>query len=261
MHGQGRDRQHRRIEDGIAKSADEADALIDKGGGTMRTYMTVMVFKDFRSKSVWACPVEGKGVSAAEWPITQILEELDTCGLDGCRMTFKSHQEPSIVEIQNKIAELQRHAHAHRTSIDNSKVVASNSSARVERAIQELGGVIRTYKAALESRLGQNFGRDHPTVPWMVKRTATVITRDLARDGGNTSYKFIKGRQCQEPAAEFGEAVFFQAPTVRRRKSAQRILARPLHRRHMPGHVGSHVRDLIEQTTECSKPTRSDEDR
>ena len=94
---------------GIAKSIDEAEDLIKKGGGLQRSCMTVMVLKDFRSKSVWAYPVEGKGVGAAEWLITQVLEDLDTCGLDGCRIVFKSDQDPNILEVQHRIAELQRH--------------------------------------------------------------------------------------------------------------------------------------------------------
>ena len=121
---------------GIAKSIDEAEDLIKKGGGLQRSCMTVMVLKDFRSKSVWAYPCEGKGAGAAEWLITQVLEDLDTCGLDGCRIVFKYDQEPSILEVQNRIAELRRQAHSHGTTIEHSRVGDSNSIPRVERAIQ-----------------------------------------------------------------------------------------------------------------------------
>ena len=132
--GRGRDRQHRRIDDedgipwvsmdymflteyGIAKSIDVAEHLIKKGGGLQRSCMAVMVFKDFRSQSVWAYPVEGKGVGAAEWLITQVFEDLDTCGLDGCRLVFKSTQEPSILEVQKRIAKPRRQAHSHETTM------------------------------------------------------------------------------------------------------------------------------------------------
>ena len=191
--GRGRDRQHRRVDDesgvprvsmdymflseyGISLSRDDADELIRKNGGLIKFTMTVMVLKDFRSKSVWAYPVEGKGVTAAEWLITQIIEDLDTCGLDGCRIVLKSDQEPGILEVQRTIAELRRQAHSHGTTIENSKVGDSNSNARVERAIQELGGLVRTYRAALESRLGAKIGLDHVIVPWLVKHAASVIT-------------------------------------------------------------------------------------
>ena len=151
--GRGRDRQHRRIDDedgiprvsmdymfrteyGIAKSIDEAEDRIKKGGGLQRSCMTVMVLTDFRSKSVWAYPVEGKGVGAAEWLITQVLEDFDTCGLDGCRIVLESNQEPSILEVQNRIAKVRRQVHSHGTTIEHSRVGDSNSNARVERAIQ-----------------------------------------------------------------------------------------------------------------------------
>ena len=121
--GRGRDRQHRRIDDedrisrvsmdymflteyGIAKSIDEAEDLIKKGGGLQRPCTTVIFLKHIRSKSVWAYPIEGKGVGPAEWLITQVLGDLDTCGLDACRIVLKADQEPSILEVQNRIAEL-----------------------------------------------------------------------------------------------------------------------------------------------------------
>ena len=155
--GRGRDRQHRRIEDedgvprvsmdymfltehGIFGTIDEAEASMQADSDAQRHCLTVMVLKDFRYKSIWAYPVEGKGVSAAEWLITQILEDLDTCGLDQCRLVLKSDQEPGIIEVQQAIKAARGRAHDHGTAIENSKVGDSNSNARVERAIQEIGG-------------------------------------------------------------------------------------------------------------------------
>ena len=125
--GRGRDRYHKRIvgsddvariamdymfltEYGFYKSQTEADDVIDKEGGQIRTCITVLVIKDFLHKSIWAYPVEGKGVAAAEWLIAQVIEDLDTCGLDGCHMVVKSDQEPAIIEVQKEIAELRRRA-------------------------------------------------------------------------------------------------------------------------------------------------------
>ena len=144
--------------------------------------------------------------------MTQIIEDLDTCGLDGCRLVLKSDQEPSIVEVQHAIKDARGRAHSHGTAIENSKVGDSNSNARVERAIQELGGMARTLKAALESRRGQKIHLDHAVVPWIIKHAASVITRYVVRDCGNTSYKLIKGRRCHEPIAEFGEMIILKPP-------------------------------------------------
>ena len=80
---------------GVFGTLGEAEASIQENGGFQRHCLTVMLLKDFRYESLWAYPVEGKGVGAAEWLVTQIPEDLDTCGLDGCRLVLKSDQEPS----------------------------------------------------------------------------------------------------------------------------------------------------------------------
>ena len=81
--GRGRDRYHRRIMDsddvariamdylfltehGFFKTQSDAEAAIDQAGGPVRNCITVLVIKDFKHKSIWAYPVEGKGISAAE---------------------------------------------------------------------------------------------------------------------------------------------------------------------------------------------------
>ena len=97
------------------------------------------MLKDFKHKSIWAYPVEGKGISAAEWLITQVIEDLDTCGLDGCHMVVKSDQEPAIVEVQKEISEVRRRAGTGGTALEDYRVGDSQSNGRVERAIEELG--------------------------------------------------------------------------------------------------------------------------
>ena len=51
---------------GVFGTLDEAEASIRDNGGLHKLCLTVMVLKDFRYKSIWAYPVEGKGVGAAE---------------------------------------------------------------------------------------------------------------------------------------------------------------------------------------------------
>ena len=155
--GRGRDRYHRRIigEDDVARiamdymflteygffySQSDAEEAMSKNGEQVRSCITVLVIKDFKHKSIWAYPVEGKGVAAAEWLVGQVIEDLDTCGLDGCHMVVKSDQEPSIVEVQREISEFRRRAGVGGTALENSRVGDSQSNGRVERAIEELGG-------------------------------------------------------------------------------------------------------------------------
>ena len=46
--------------------------------------MTMLAMKDFWHKSIWVYPVEGKGVTKADWLAAMIKDDLATCGLDIC---------------------------------------------------------------------------------------------------------------------------------------------------------------------------------
>ena len=64
------------------------------------------------------------------------------------------------------------------TDIENSKVGDRSTNGRTERAMQDVGGLIRTSRFALEEKTGGtriNIG--HPIVPWIAKRAAAQITR------------------------------------------------------------------------------------
>ena len=133
-------------------------------------------------------------------------------------MVVKSDQEPSIIEVQKEIAEFRRKAGVGGTALENPRVGDSQSNGRVERAIEELGGLIRTHKAGLKSRLGHKILLTHPTVPWMIKHAASIINCYVVRACGKTSFERIKGRRCIEPIAEIGEFVFFRPAKTAKEK-------------------------------------------
>ena len=176
-------------------------------------YITLLVVKDFWHKSVWTYPVEGKGVAKAAWLPDMLIKDFNTCGLDGCMLVLKSDQEPAIRELQEEIARRRRQTGSVGTVIENSKVGDSSSNGRTERAVQEVGGLVRTLKFALEERTGgDKLALDHPILPWLAKHAAARITRYQVRANGRTSYHNIKGCSCRDPLAEFGESVLFRPP-------------------------------------------------
>ena len=223
LQGQGKDRYHLRLEeeDGVARIAMDYMFLTERGvtrnsaeadewakGGEC---VTVLVMKDFRFKSIWAYPVEHKGTLQTDWVVKAIIEDLDTCGLGSCRVVTKTDQEAAIVNVQNEIVKLRLKSGADGTALENSRVGDSNSNGTVERAIGEFGGVVRTYRSALERKTGGvKIKLSHPMVPWMVKHAAAQIVRYKVRADGLTSYQKLKGRKCVEPITEFGECVLFR---------------------------------------------------
>ena len=164
--------------------------------------------------------------TAAQWLPDMVKADMASCGLDNCMLVVKSDQEPAIKELQEEIARQRRVDGAVGTVIENSKVGDSSSNGRTERAIQEVGGMIRTLKFALEDRTGGGkIPLSHPVIPWIAKHAAAQITRYQIRASGKTSYNSIKGYDCRDPMAEFGECILFRPPKTQREKRHKKVLA------------------------------------
>ena len=138
-----------------------------------------------------------------------IVDDLNTIGMGKNRIIAKTDQEASIVELQTEIA--RRRADIG-TSLENSKVGDSNSNGKVERAIREVGNMIRTLKSALLDNSGMTLSLDLNIVSWMVRHAAYLITRGRVRSCVTTSLQLIKGRKSLAELVPFGNTVMFKIP-------------------------------------------------
>ena len=72
------------------------------------------------------------------------------------RLIFQSNQEPSILDLKNKpVAEL---GGSHSAILEASPVNERQSNCVVERAVQTVGGMIRTHMLALRAVAQQGVG-------------------------------------------------------------------------------------------------------
>ena len=165
---------------GWTHTEEEAVELITKNSGCVRDILTVLVLKEYCCGTIWAYPVAGKGMSAAPHIVEAMLADLDACGLGTARIVTKSDQEPAIVEVQVELSRARREIQADGTAEEHSRVGDSSSNGRVERAIQELAGLVRTMKVALEERIGQKVRITHPVVPWLIQHAAGTASNPSA---------------------------------------------------------------------------------
>ena len=120
------------------------------------------------------------------------MHDFDTAGLANERIIVKNDQESNIVALQH---ETKKRRAIHGTALDEGRVGDSNSNARAEVAVQEIKGMIRTSRSALEGNIGAHTNLDHPTVPWMVRFAGTNITIFQVRADGKTSFEKMKGAE------------------------------------------------------------------
>ena len=233
VRGRGRDRMHKSCSEKdpeevkVPKIAIDYCFIADRGGAAQlvegkeiqdhertdeKKSQTVLVMKDYVHQSVWAYPVGKKGDQDEAWVARQLTEDLKTLGLHEFNIIMKSDGEASIKDVKNAVSGRRAHDFHGRIAMEESPVGDSNANGKIERAIQELTGVVRTMKIALEENIRESIPIDHPAVPWMIRHASEAITRYQIRDTGKTSFRMARGFNSFIPVAEFGEHVLFKAP-------------------------------------------------
>ena len=179
MKGQAKDSPHRTVSGSFADSdvvrvsmdyCFLTEDVVSKEGDhenstKSRVSMTILVMAETLCRSIWAYAVSTKGASET-WVAEQITEDLETVGLSQERIIVKADQEASITDVQRAVVQARS---GLGTALEQSRVGDSNSNGRVERAIQDLKGLTRTLRSALEADIGGKINLDHPVVPWMVR--------------------------------------------------------------------------------------------
>ena len=176
-----------------------------------KTTMTIMVMLETLCSSVWGYAIEGKGAVSVEWLAQQVVEDIETVGLAAERIITKTDQEPAIVQLQQEVAKRRQEAG---TALENSRVGDSDSNGRIERAIRDMKGMIRTIRSSIEDKTGKTIKLSDNIVPWIVRHAGYIITRCKVGSDGKTAMQRMKGRKTNAPWVPFGESVLFKLPKV-----------------------------------------------
>ncbi len=189
-------------EDVEVKGAEDEEAMI------ARMVITILVMCETMCHSLWAYAVQSKGATE-EWVKDQILEDLETVGVSDERIIVKSDQEASMTDMQQAIATARGKLG---TALENSKVGESDTNGKVERAIQDLKGLVRTLRSAIEEKTGEPIHVNDPIVPWLVRHAANIINTCRVREDGKTAVQLMKGRKMNAKLLPLGEVVLFKIP-------------------------------------------------
>ncbi len=173
--------------------------------------MTMLVLLETLCESVWSYAIEGKGAISLDWLAAKVVEDIETVGLSKERIIAKTDQESSIIQLQREVARLRKEAG---TALENSKVGDSDTNGKIERAIREVKGMIRTLRSSIELKIGEAIELDAVIVPWIVRHAGYVITRCRIQEDGKTAMQKMKGRKVNVSWVPFAEAVLFKLPKV-----------------------------------------------
>ena len=178
--------------------------------------LTILVARDSKTGGTCSTAVESKGGGCA-WGVKRIANFVD--GLGYGKIIFKSDNENSIVDVWNAV----RIARTAQTIPENSPKGESQANGIAERAVQDVEGVLRTLKAALERRLGIRLKASDFIMPWMVEHCGTLINRCRVGVDGMTAYERIKGKPNTKKMLEFGESVLHMSVKSKKDKAKDKL--------------------------------------
>ena len=90
----------------------------------------------------------------------------------------------------------------------------SQSNGSIEHAVQQIQGLVRTMRDALESRYMIRMDGNNHLLPWMVMHAAASCSRFNVGKDGETPYERVKGKPCQRKHIELGECVAGLRPGI-----------------------------------------------
>ena len=166
-----------------------------------------LVVKDGRRKSVMATICPGKSTVAEPYSdeiVRRVSAFLDSLGYP--RLALKSDQEPSMTALQERI----RRMRTLETVLMNAKKGDSKANGMIEKAIQDLEGIVRTLKLHLEQRIGVRIPPNHAIMEWLVEYAAEMLNRFRIGADDKTAHERTRGYHKLRDMAEFGESVLWK---------------------------------------------------
>ena len=144
-----------------------------------------------------ATACEEKGLD--ESIVTRLAQFIKESGY--ARIAYRSDQEASLRALfEAAFVKSQRQGESHNQNLEQlvpeaSSVGESQSNGLAENSVQKLEDLLRTYKSALETRVGSRIESTSPVMRWMVEHAASVYNRHLCNPDGMTPFEAIHGQR------------------------------------------------------------------
>ena len=173
-------------------------------GGSNKDALPCLAKVEHRTRAKICRVVPGKG--AIEQVAQQEAKDLKAWGAK--RFIFKSDQESSLVALKARVAEIL--GSDFEVTMEVSPVDSHRSNGTIERAIQAMGGMVRTLKLALEKAFQWTIDPQSPIMHWLVLFAGYCLTRYEVGSDGRTPYERSKGKRFRTGLPTLGEKVFYR---------------------------------------------------
>ena len=157
--------------------------------------LAILVARERGSRATLATVVPRKGVEG--WIPKRLMAWLREIGLEYHEIIVKTDNEPALVALVEAWSRYRAAKGGGKMIMEHSPVRSSKSNGVVEKAVQEVQGMVRTMRSALEDKWGMKMSMEHPIWAWLIEYSAFVWSRYRVGKDGKTAYERINGEEVQ----------------------------------------------------------------
>ena len=181
--------------------------------------LPILVIKDHMSKYMTSTAVLNKG-GGCSYAIKSAARDIHKL-LGYKKIILRSDQEPAMIDFKNKLKKLLHHE--LQVMIEDTPVGDSKAAGNIENANKNMQAFVRTYKLAVEARVGGEIPVDHKIMPWIIKHASAMKNRLHVGKDGMTAVRRLKGRNFSKPICEIGECIWYcKSKTAGKNKARSR---------------------------------------
>ena len=170
--------------------------------------LAVLVAKE-RSRGMVMSTVAPKK-SSGQWLGKRVMAFMKEAGCEVEAVVVKTDNEPALAKVVEEIGRLRAAFGGQGMVVENSPVYSSKSNGFIERTIQSVQGLVRTWRSSLEAKWGVKLDAEHRIWPWLIEMVGWMMSRAEVGADGKTGYERCKGKPARLPGMEFGEAILWK---------------------------------------------------
>ena len=124
--------------------------------------------------------------SSGEWLAKRVMAFMREAGCEVEAVVMKTDNEPALVKVVEEVGRLRAAKGGRGLVVENSPVHSSKSNGYIERSIQGVQGMIRTWRSSLEEKWGVKLDAEHRIWPWLVEWIGWLMSRAEVGSDGKT---------------------------------------------------------------------------
>ena len=181
---------------------------------------TVLVVRSRKCGTTPVLVMPTKGLTE-EWMAMRVSKAIDNMGHGQVVLSIKTDGEGPIMAVRDAIMKQRWESHKVGSLIEKSARGDHASNGDIEKAVQEVEGMIRTLLHFIERKCGRKLSTKCPARIWLMEHTGQIISRMKMGKDGKVPYERVRGKKPSAMIIPILERILYKPSTTKAAEKAR----------------------------------------